>query len=127
MRKHDCCLLRVVAIAIATQDRAISLVGENSNRAFLNFTAGVCAFAQYRKCNLEPRELRIVRAFKRRGLKLKKPYDIMPERVKPIRLFHGAESNNRFCRKFPKLGTSRPEGKLKGGRDAKVSHAKCRT
>jgi hypothetical protein len=67
-----------------------------------------------------------VRAFKIRRLKLKIPYEIVPQSAKPDRLFIGTESGHRFSRQFPKLGTSRPEGNLKGGRDAKGIDIKYR-
>ncbi len=114
MRKDRRYFVSMIAIAEATDDRAISLGTEYSHRPFLDFTAGLLATAQYGMRNLESAELRVVGAFKSRRLKLKIADKIMPEGVKVNRLLIGAESAKGCSCQFAKLGSSGPESQLEG-------------
>ena len=114
MRKNRCYFVPAIAIAEATDDRAISLGTEYSHRPFLDFTAGLRATAQNGKGDLESAELRVVGAFKPRGLKLKIGDKIMSKSVKVNRLLIGTESAKGGGCQLTKLGSSGPESQLKG-------------
>ena len=114
MRKDRCYFVSVIAITEATDDRAISLGTEYLHRPFLDFTAGLRAITQYGMRNLESAELRVVGAFKPRGLKLKIADKIIPKGMKVNRLLISAESAKGCSCQFAKLGSSGPEGQLKG-------------